>query len=164
MFFTSVISFLNCYYRTFYWKQCCKQHAVKLVRCVSDCLWLYFALNSLKMLNPKHSSFVCWTGTELSCPAFVVSTSWASAKPQRPIAPGKLPEAECRSTWRRARAGWRLQSSCCRTAPRWTPRRTMAGGLNAASRARNCQKKSNILRVDTRNLDYFSMLLYPSTT
>ena len=51
---------------------CWKQHALKLVRCVCD----YILLRTyLKMLSPKHSSFLCRLNgyIELSCPTFVIS-------------------------------------------------------------------------------------------
>ena len=47
------------------------------------------------------------------------------------------PEATRRCTWRRPKATSRLQSCCWAKAPRWTPRTTMARGLNPGSRARH---------------------------
>ena len=104
-------------------------------RCIETCwvcLWLFvivfFALNSFEDVESRniHRSFVGWTGTELSFPTtFVVSAASAS----RPTAPGKPPEATRRCTWRRATATSRLRSFCSPKGPQWTPRTTMARGL-----------------------------------
>ena len=63
---------LNIYIGIFSLKVICwKQHALKLVRCVCDyiLLWTY-----LKMLSQtKYRPFVGWTGTELSCPQLTSS-------------------------------------------------------------------------------------------
>ena len=98
---------------------CWKQNAMKLVRCVCDCVWIYFALHSLKLLN-IHRSFVGWTGIELSIPttSVVLRTASASApscrrKPQRPrldaAAPGggQRPRRGCRAPFVERRRGGR---------------------------------------------------------
>ena len=104
---------------------------------------MYFALNSLKSktvgrcwVQNIHRSFVGWTGMELSFPTTFVPGSHSG----RPAA-GKPPEAGHRSTWRRAGARSRLPSFWFRKAPRWTPRTSMARGLNPGSRR---QKKSSL--------------------
>ena len=115
---------------------CWKQNAMKLVRCVCDCVWIYFALHSSKLLSQKHSSFVCrLNGHRAQLPTTSVRhprrLGLRAVVRRKPTAadgfPEKPPEAERRCTWRRKMARSRLRSFCFQKVPRWTPRRTMAG-------------------------------------
>ena len=91
-----------------------------------------------------HRSFVAWTGIEQCMPTTCVVPGASASVPRRPPEAHsgqtgfreKAPEATRRSTGRRKMATSRLQSSCCQKVPPWTPRRTMARGLNPGSRAR----------------------------
>ena len=99
-------------------------------------------MNSLnKMSSQTQVLFVCrlnGCGAQLPTTLVVSAASASSAvvrqKPQRPTGPRKPPEAERRSTSRRITATSRLQSSCSRKEPRWTPRTTGARGLGGTAR------------------------------
>ena len=125
---------------------CWKQNAMKLVRCVCDCVWIYLTLHSLKLLSKKHSSFVCrLNGHRAELPTTSVVPS-AHRPPRRGPAEArsgqtgfrrKAPEAERRCTLRRATATSRLRSFWSPKVPRWTPRATVARASIREAGARN---------------------------
>ena len=100
------------------------------------CLWMFLLWPVLKMLSPKHSSFLCRLNgyraqhahnfRRLRC---LGACAVLRRKPQRPTGRGKAPEVTRRCTTRRSTASSRLRIFCSRKAPRWTPRTKMARGL-----------------------------------
>ena len=118
--------------RTFYWRQWCKQHALKLVQCVCECFLLWTVWSC--WIQNIHRSFVervQSSAVHNFRRLHVVDLCEATAAD----GPGKAPEVGRRSTWLRARARWRLRSSWSQKAPRWMPRTTVARGPRG--RARN---------------------------
>ena len=125
---------------------CWKQTAMKLVRCVCDCVWIYLhcAVWSCWVKNIHHS-FVDWTGIERSCPQLLSSPrrigfgAVVRRKPTvaRRVSGEKAPEAKRRCTRRRGAATSRLWSFWSPEAPRWTPRATVARASIREAGARN---------------------------
>ena len=119
---------------------------MKLVRCVCDCVWIYFTLHSLKLLSQKHSSFFCGlNGHRAELPTTSVVPS-AHRPPRHRTAEAhsgqtgfrrKAPEAPRRCTGRRSTATSRLRSWCWAKAARWTPRTWMARASIREAGARN---------------------------
>ena len=121
--------------------------------CLEACsvrLWLYFALNNLKMLNPKYSSFLCrlnrWSSAAQlsSLPGVglcaVVRRSHSGRRP-RESAWGGTPLHEAVASGEVKAAEFLLSKGAAVDA-----KSNDGPGPQSGSRARNCQKKSNILK------------------
>ena len=146
-----------------YYRLCFIEGNLSETRCIetcSLCLCLcvnIFCLHSLKLLSPKHSSFVCrLNGHRAELPTTSVVPS-AHRSPRRGppeahsgrrVSGEKAPEAKRRCTVRRATATSRLRSCCSRKAPRWTPRPTVAGASMREAGARN--RVSNLAHFKIR--------------